>query len=179
MRDKYSKYINYVADDYLKEYNVIPITIPFGSSSELRDLGWDDEMVDFAFSKYPNYGFTYDEETDTYDREGSNHVWDIDDVVQEMFYIFIEERVKTGEFIETYDGWEITQNMWDIDTGTNFTHIFEWDCDNKEYIVNIKWPKFEDKLIIKYSVPENILIEVTDEIVDRMIRILDNEKKFC
>jgi hypothetical protein len=181
MRDKYSKYINYVADDYLKEAKVIHITVPFGSSGELRDMGWDDEMLDFAYTQFERFGFREqpDDEDSYYYVDNPDHEWSFDEMLMDMFYIFIDEKVKTGEFIETYDGWEINQNMWDIDTGDGFTHIFDWNCKEKDYGINIKWNKFEDKLIFKYGVPENILTEVTDEIVARMIRILDNEKKFC
>jgi hypothetical protein len=179
--DKLQRYINHIVDDYLKDSKVIGITMPFDSAYDLMDLGWEDEMMNFAYGEYENYGFKQDpEDEDSYYNElNPINPLDSHDMIQEMYYIFIDEKVKTGEFSETVDGWEINQNMWDIEGRDKFSHIIDWNCKGEYYGVEIRWNKFEDKLIREYGVPEDILAEVTDKIVRRMMDILDNEKKFC
>lgn len=178
--DRLSSYIDGVVNDFLKGVTITDITIDFETSGELRDLGWDDEMLSFAYEQYGDYGFTQDpEDEDSFYYEGSDHIWDLEEVLMDMFYIFIDERVKTGEFVETPHGWEIKQHMWDVETRDGWTYIFDYICRTKTYSSDIKYQQLEGVLIEKYGVPNQLIKEVIDNIVLGVEGMLNKEKKFC
>jgi hypothetical protein len=176
------KYINHVVKSYMEGARVIDVTQEFGSASELRDLGWDDEMVDFAFTQYERFGFRQDpNDEDAYYHEGNpEHTWDLQDMLQDMFYNFIESKVKTGQFKETIDGWELLHNMWDVETPDGGTHVFSWDCSDRTYDQSVRINKrIDDKLVKNYGAPLEMVSTIRTLIIKEMTKLLDNEKKFC
>jgi hypothetical protein len=178
---KTEKYINYCVQDYMNGAEVLPIREEFRSAGELRDMGWDDEMVEYAYTQYERFGFREDPENeDVYYHEGNpDYEWDIDEMISDMFYNFIDERVEYGEFIETDNGWEINQNMWDIDIDGE-THVIDWYCYEKEYQINSRLRQtIQNNLNKKYAPPIELLSVIRDRIIGEMINLLDNEKKFC
>lgn len=177
--DRREKYFNTVAENFVKDATVFRLNLTFESSLELRDMGYEDGMVEFAYSKYEDYGFTYIEEEEGFKKEGDEHFWDSEDMLQEMMYNYIDEGVKDGVFGITDTGWDIITNDFEIST-THGHYILEYRCRDKSYTRTYNPHEIERILLKTYGLPHPIDQErVTELIYKKFTEILDPLKKVC
>jgi len=181
--DRRERYFNTVAESFVKDATVFRLNLAFESSLELRDMGYEDGMIEFAYSNYGDYGFTYFEDEDGFKKafvkEGEDGFWDSEDMVQEMMYNYIDKGVKDGFFIETTDGWEVVDNEFEITTLYGDYHL-EYSCRSKSYIRHYNENLLEKILINKYGLTDTIDQEsVAMLIYKKFTEILHPYKKVC
>jgi hypothetical protein len=183
--DRQDKFVEYVVDDYMRGATIFRNFEDYESAGQMRDYGWDGEMLEFAYNNYEDYGFSEDpEDEDVYYHKDSEHQWDIDEVLQDMFYIFIEQKVKEGVFEETIDGWREWKDRWDIVVpveGTKtHTHTWKYDCEYKSYKQMTTNTQIDEVLLSKYAVTKgDIYHKIIYKIGTEMIGLIRSEKKLC
>ena len=183
--DSEDRYVDYVVDDIMKDAVIFRAFEDYESAGDMRDYGWDGEMLEFAYNEYENYGFTQDpEDEDVYHHQDSEYDWDLDEVLQDMFYIFIEQKVKEGVFEETIDGWREWKDRWDIvvtDSNSNqHTHIWVYDCEHNTYKKTTTNRQIDDSLKNKYAISEGDVYHKIIHMLDvNMIELLKKKDKIC
>jgi len=183
--DKEDRYVNYVVNDYMKNVAIFRNFEDYDSANDMRDYGWDGQMLDFAYSKYEDHGFRQDpEDEDVYYYEDSEYEWGIDEVVQDMFYIFIDLKVKEGVFEPILDGWREWKDMWDIvvsDSNSNqHTHIWEYDCEHNTYKKTTTNRQVNDSLKNIYAISEGDVYHKIIHMLDvNMVELLKKKDKIC
>lgn len=179
---KNEKFINYVVNDYIKEIEIIDFGYKFETSGELRDIGYEDEMFEFAYNEYEKYGFIQDpEDEDSYYHEGEpNTIWSNDDMLHDMFYNYIDFKVALGEFIVTDDGWLIRENKWLAITKRETTLLFEWNCNNKFFSLDSDdYKQIDIEITELYAAPDFLIEAIIKKIIKRIEDLLKYKEKIC
>jgi hypothetical protein len=178
---KQDKFINFIVSDLLKGVAFFRNFEEYESANDMRDYGWDGEMLEFAYNNYEDYGFKQDPEDEgVYSHKGGDYIWDIDEMLFHMFYIFIEEKVKEGILEETDYGWREWKDRWDVVLSDGSTHVWEYDCEYKTYKKITTDSQIMKTLKDKYAITEgDVFHKIVHELGMSMLKILKSEKKLC